>query len=162
MDAHSSSCDLWQSIACCAGDNTVMMQQVAKSLVEDTSVGQVAKPRVASLEQLDSVCITDLLNFRLATMVQMLKASMRQAFGRVGGGKAGAAAAADAFELNGDLAKDIGWAFAHQYCYTNFVKVHLFTHCLLMWYIEHICSTAITNAGFMIGCNAGHRLRTWG
>lgn len=99
-----------------------MMQQVAKSFV-DEKTAPVAVPVGAALEELDPASITQLLSFRLSTMVETLKASMRQAVGRAGGGKAGAAAAADAFEKYGDLAKDIGWAFAHKFCYTHFIEV---------------------------------------
>jgi hypothetical protein len=105
-----------------AGDNTVMMQQVAKAFVEEKHAGPVPLPTGTALEALDPASIKQLLSFRLRTMVEGLKASMRQAVGRAGGGKAGAAAAADAFERYGDLAKDIGWAFAHEYCYQNFIQ----------------------------------------
>lgn len=102
-----------------------MMQQVAKAFVEEKSSGPVALPMGTALEENDPATITQLLSFRLSTMVEKLKASMRQAVGRAGGGKAGAAAAADAFEKYGDLAKDIGWAFAQHYCYTNFLQVRI-------------------------------------
>ena len=101
----------------------MMMQQVAKALVEEKGSGPVPLPVGAALEELDPPSITQLLTFKLATMVEALKAAMRQVVGRAGGGKAGAAAAADAFERYGDLAKDIGWAFAEHYCYTHFIEV---------------------------------------
>lgn len=102
-----------------------MMQQVAKALVEEKGPGPVPLPECVALEELDPASITQLLSFKLSTMVEALKASMRQSVGRAGGGKAGAAAAADAFERFGDLAKDIGWAFAQHYCYTNFIEVRI-------------------------------------
>ncbi|CAK0741867.1 hypothetical protein CVIRNUC_001356 [Coccomyxa viridis] len=107
------------------GDNTVMMQQVAKALL-DTAAKQPPKPRAPSLQGAflsDPSTLTALLRFQ----EDMLTAEIGSAMTRAGkaaasqGKKAAAAAATDAYEDNLDLAVDLGWAFLNRESYEGFV-----------------------------------------
>eukprot|EP00882_Tetradesmus_deserticola_P012097 GHRQ01012816.1.p1 GENE.GHRQ01012816.1~~GHRQ01012816.1.p1 ORF type:complete len:645 (+),score=319.12 GHRQ01012816.1:546-2480(+) len=106
------------------GDNTVMMQQVARALLDDPATARLTQPSTrceriplanspaASAGQLHS-----LLQAHERCLLLQLRDAMAAAAAASGGGKAAAAAAASAaFEENLDLVVQLGWAHVESRC----------------------------------------------
>ncbi|MEW5319808.1 MAG: hypothetical protein WDW38_010934 [Sanguina aurantia] len=113
------------------GDNTVLMQQVSRALLDDSSlVGtppspsslgpSLSTPPAITLAQLQA-----LLAYREKGLAHQLASSMgRAAAAAAGGGKPAAAAAAQAaFDDQLDVVLELGWAHTERFCLDNFVKV---------------------------------------
>lgn len=101
------------------GDNTVMMQQVAKALVDaaaKTGARQVSPPRV-NVTDLGLDCVSLLLTWRrdnIATEI-VLEATKY-------GGSGGSEAIAKAFDAQLDRAVDLGWASVDASTFDTFRK----------------------------------------
>eukprot|EP00887_Chlorella_sp_A99_P007225 scaffold2.g7225.t1 len=98
------------------GDNTVMMQQVAKPLL-DAAIK--AGPRAPALPAIKSnalclACIGKLLAYRQEMLTYAIASEMAAA--RAGG----AGAAAEAFDANLDLVVQLGWAFVDRSTFATF------------------------------------------
>ncbi|KAK9826635.1 hypothetical protein WJX74_007195 [Apatococcus lobatus] len=96
------------------GDNTVLMQQVAKALLESAAKSK-SKPQQPALgpgQALTPASIQQLLQFRQDALVAQIGGEMQQASQAAAstGGKAAAAAANSAFDANLDLVVALGWA----------------------------------------------------
>ncbi|GAB4820084.1 hypothetical protein N2152v2_007130 [Parachlorella kessleri] len=97
------------------GDNTVMMAQVAKALVEPVAkAGRVATPAppAVSATNLCANCIEALLTFRQESLTAQIASEM------IGAGSAAGANAA--FEGNLDRVVTLGWAFVDCNAFQNF------------------------------------------
>lgn len=99
------------------GDNTVMMQQVAKSLLDDALKRRrggraMGKETVASLED-----IRNLLKWRQECITDEIAQDMREA-----AASGGAKAATTAFEANLDRVVQLGWAYADALSYEVFLE----------------------------------------
>lgn len=100
------------------GDNTVLMQQVAKTLIADATRGGKAAPAPAPPppppgDLADPAYLLTLARFREACLVAKLAAATAAAAAGAGGvGAAAASAAAAAYDANMDVAVDIGCARA--------------------------------------------------
>ncbi|CAL5219457.1 g1292 [Coccomyxa viridis] len=108
------------------GDNTVMMQQVAKALL-DTAAKQPPRPQAPSLQGAsfaDLSIIASLLRFQEDALTAQIGGAMAQAAKGAAsqGKKAAAAAATDAYEDNLDLAVALGWAFVDRVSFEGFVE----------------------------------------
>lgn len=112
--------------ACAAqGDNTVMMQQVARGLLEDKAMlaagppspaGLDVRPGGASLPQLSA-----LLAFREKALAFRVGSAMAGAARAASGGKAGAErAAAASFDAQLDVVIALGWANVERYALDTF------------------------------------------
>lgn len=100
------------------GDNTVLMQQVARALVEDkamTSSPPRADPAALSAG-ITTPALAELLRFREKAITCEVASQMASAARAAGDKKAAAAAATGAFEDNLDRVVALGWANAERYC----------------------------------------------
>lgn len=111
------------------GDNTVLMQQVTKALVDDKEalvapptlppppVGHPAALSPSSSSSLDR--LVQLLQYREKALVYRLGTAMKEAAEHGGG----AAAAAEAFDANLDVVLSAGWSNVERFCLENFRTV---------------------------------------
>ncbi|KAL6747266.1 acyl-CoA dehydrogenase/oxidase [Haematococcus lacustris] len=112
------------------GDNTVMMQQVARACLEDKAslaaglaaplqAGQLA---AAPRGPLPAGLLTSLLQYRQQALTQQLASEMAAASKGVSSRAAAEKAAAAAFDNNLDVTVQLGWAWTERFCLDNFVK----------------------------------------
>ncbi|GIL55049.1 hypothetical protein Vafri_10685 [Volvox africanus] len=110
------------------GDNTVMMQQVARSLLEDKAAlarGPPATPAAGALATGGASCaktVQSLLAFRESALVAQVAGEMAAAATRADGPAAKAAASAAAFDRLLDVVVSIGWASMERFCHANFLQ----------------------------------------
>ncbi|KAG2451240.1 hypothetical protein HYH02_003847 [Chlamydomonas schloesseri] len=111
------------------GDNTVMMQQVARALLEERAAARgtaPATPAPGALAALGGTAcartLGGLLAYREAALVSQVADDMAAAATRADGAAAKAAASAAAFDRNLDLVVQVGWASMEKFCYANFLK----------------------------------------
>lgn len=128
------------------GDNTVLMQQVAKALLDDASKAQAPSPALGAPPQPGCIAgaastaalgevVGQLLVWREAVLVAEVGGAMARA-GRAAGSRAGAgasggdapskasaaSAAQGAFDEHLDAVVLIGWANVEKFCYANFLS----------------------------------------
>ncbi|KAG2490905.1 hypothetical protein HYH03_010818 [Edaphochlamys debaryana] len=108
------------------GDNTVMMQQVTRALLDDGKTRLVpSTPTPGTLAAGGCGCaktIAALLAYREATQLAQVADQMSQAAASAPGTAAAKAAArSQAFERNLDLVLEVGRANIERFCYENFV-----------------------------------------
>mmetsp|Transcript_16598 Transcript_16598/g.41454 ORF Transcript_16598/g.41454 Transcript_16598/m.41454 type:complete len:641 (-) Transcript_16598:685-2607(-) len=110
------------------GDNTVMMQQVARACVEDKAL-TAAPPTAPSVRisllpagPLPLDALVALLRYREAALAQGLAADMFAAARAAGGREAAEKAAAAVFDAQLDVAVALGWASNERFCMENFAQ----------------------------------------
>ncbi|KAK9909468.1 hypothetical protein WJX75_002711 [Coccomyxa subellipsoidea] len=108
------------------GDNTVMMQQVAKALL-DTAAKKPSRPQAPSMEGssiTDPALLLALLRFREDSLTAEVAAAIGRAVKAAApqGKKAAAAAATEAYEDNLDLVLQLGWAHVDRITFEGFVE----------------------------------------
>ncbi|KAI8467025.1 MAG: acyl-CoA dehydrogenase/oxidase C-terminal [Monoraphidium minutum] len=107
------------------GDNTVLMQQVTRSLLEDAAAVRAAAASAAAPRRFDlaaggggAAADPDTLLALLRAREDGLLARLAAALGAAGGGKAREAA----FEDNLDRVVDLGWAYTERMCLQNMIS----------------------------------------
>jgi acyl-CoA oxidase len=105
------------------GANPVMMQQVAKGLLESARrAAPPGVPDVALRSAAPLAACAQLLHFREEALAAEVAGAMAAAAKSAGGGKgAAAAASAAAFDDNGDLVQQLGWAHVDALSFDDFV-----------------------------------------
>lgn len=101
------------------GDNTVMMQQVSRALLDDKSVtaaapGPQQRVAVAGSKSISPQQLLTLLSLHESLLLSKIRGAMSAA--AAGGPRGAGAAAAAAFEDNLDLVVQLGWAHTEKWC----------------------------------------------
>jgi len=112
------------------GDNTVMMQQVARALLEDKAVVDAAVAATTSPARISltgprgisSSTLQQLLQLRESLLVAPISGAMAAATRGAANPKEGAAAAGQAFDDNLDLVVELGWAHVERLCLQIFLS----------------------------------------
>ncbi|EFJ48478.1 hypothetical protein VOLCADRAFT_104659 [Volvox carteri f. nagariensis] len=110
------------------GDNTVMMQQVTRALLEDKAAlsrGAPAVPSAGALAAGGTSCsktLQSLLAYREGALLAQVAGEMAAAATRADGPAAKAAASAAAFDRQLDVVVSIGWAWVERFCHANFLQ----------------------------------------
>eukprot|EP00195_Chlamydomonas_chlamydogama_P017223 CAMPEP_0202900654 /NCGR_PEP_ID=MMETSP1392-20130828/11964_1 /ASSEMBLY_ACC=CAM_ASM_000868 /TAXON_ID=225041 /ORGANISM="Chlamydomonas chlamydogama, Strain SAG 11-48b" /LENGTH=634 /DNA_ID=CAMNT_0049587091 /DNA_START=142 /DNA_END=2046 /DNA_ORIENTATION=+ len=107
------------------GDNTVMMQQVARALVEDKKL--VAQPpaapgNVSLTSGVTAEKLVRLLQYREQGLAYQIGSQMAAAAARAGSKVEAEKAAGAVFDSNLDLVVKLGWANVERFCLENFLQ----------------------------------------